>query len=223
MTTPFTKSDVDEFRNLIESNEGWKQIINKPELQLYSQSVEKGMKFKYSTSILKNITPLEFYEMQNDLAFQKTLSDNVLLSEVVTQIDSCQAIVHRVMKLPLFDPRDMVIQVLNYRNKDDSEVILMFKSVESDVQPVKGSVRAIVYYQGFRMKRTEEGSVFTMYSHCDMGGNMSGMNGDTQLKMMAKGMPKKMKENMEKFKKWNEKNKDREKPWLENKLDWMNE
>ena len=223
MYKPFTKADVDEFRGLIENNEGWREVMDKNGLKLYSQPVEKGMKFKFFTMLFKDIEPIQFYDMQLDQEFMKTLGDNLLLNEVITQIDPCQAVVHRVMKMPIFDPRDMVIQCLNYRNKDDSEIIMMFKSVDADVPLYKGAIKAIVYYQGFRLIKTPEGTVFTMYGHTDMGGNMSGMHGDTQFKMMAKNMPKKMKENLEKFKKYDEKNKGRAKPWLENKLDWMNE
>lgn len=202
MYKPFTKQDIDEFRTLVENNEGWKQIVNKDSMQLFTQQVEKGMKFKFTTTLFKDVEPMEFYDMQCDKEFMKSLGDNLLLNEVIAEIDSCQSVVHRVMKMPLFDPRDMVIQLINYRNKDDTEIIMMSRSVENDVQPYKGSIKAVVYNQGFRLYKTPEGTMFSMYGHSDMGGNLSGMNGDTQLKMMSKSAPKKMKENIEKFRKY---------------------
>ena len=223
MYKPFGKAEIDEFRGLLTNNDGWKEVMNKKGTALYTQPVEKGMKFKFTTMAFKDVEPLEFYDMQNDLEFMKTLDNNVILRDIVAELDPCQAVIHQVSKMPLFDPRDMVIQILKYRNKDDTEIIIMMRSVETDIQPVKDSIRAVVYNQGFRLYKTPEGTVFSMYGHTDMGGKMSGMNGETQLKMMAKGMPKKMKENYEKFRKFNEKHKDRAKPWMEKKLDWMNE
>ena len=223
MYKPFGKEDIDQFRELIINNDGWKEVMNKNGLQLFTQTVEKGMKFKFTTTLFKDVEPLQFFDMQRDTEFMKTNVDNFVLNEVISELDPCQSVLHRVTKIPMFDPRDMVIQLINFRNGDDSEVIILFRSVETDIQPVKGSVRATVYNQGFRLVKTAEGTLFTMYGHSDMGGKMSGMGGETQLKMMSKGMPKKMKENIEKFRKYNEKHKERAKPWMEKKLEWMNE
>ena len=222
MYKPFVKEDIEQFKQLLEGNDNWKEILDKNGTKIFATPNQKGMKFKMISTTFKDYEPVDLFSMGFDKEFMKTLSEHgEIFSEVINQIDCTQEVIHRVTKMPLMDPRDFVIQTIRYHNKDNTEFISYSKSVENDIPLYKNSIRAIIYFQGILIRKTPEGTMYYMASHIDMGGKMPS-GGETMLKTMGKKMPKKVKENAEKYKKFNEANKNRPMPWLET-VEWMNE
>ncbi|EMH78310.1 START domain containing protein [Entamoeba histolytica HM-1:IMSS-B] len=222
--TPFSKEEIAKFKQGCVDNSGWKQIYRTDDVMVFTQKTEGSvLKFKCITKQMNTLEPEYIFSAYCDREYCKTTKTNDVLFDVVEKLDCCNEIIHRVQKMPMMDARDFVYQLIRYHNKDKTDYILYSKSVDSDIPPVKGSIRGQMFVQGTLITKISTGTLIYSLSHIDMNGKIpSALTGDTMVKQMTKKMMKRAKKNVDGYQKWADEHKDTNKWWLET-LDWMME
>ena len=197
---------------------------------LTQKSEGSRVKFKCITKKLKEFEPEYIFSSYCDRDYCKTLKENHdVLFEILTKVDDCNDIIHRVQKFPMLDNRDFLYRFTRYHNKAKTDYIMMSKSIdpesiEQKVEVMKGAVRAQMFNCGSLITKLENvGTLIYSISEMDLGGKVpSTLMGDTMVKSIGKKMMKKAEENVKNYKEFSEKpeNQSREKWWLKT-LEWM--